>query len=129
MSEKQNPYLKCPSGGPMIQHSLVLMLELVRQGVFTYNQVVEKMCHAPAKLFKIIKRGYIEPGYYADIVLVDPKSTHKVTTQNILYKCGWSPLLGDTFSHQVVNTIINGNVVFDQGLFQKHPVSPLEYNL
>ncbi len=125
--EKQNPYLKCPSGSPMVQHSLVLMLEMVKLGIFTYNQVVDKMCHAPAKLFRIKKRGFIEPGFYADLVLVDPNQPHQISRENILYKCGWSPLIGDRFTHKVATTIVNGATVYNNGIFFKKPVMNLEF--
>ncbi len=125
--EKQNQYLQCPSGAPMVQHSLVTMLELVKKGVFSYNKVVQKMCHAPAKLFRIEKRGFIKPGYYADLVIVNPNANQQVTSESILYKCGWSPLLGETFSHRVLTTIINGKIVFDNDTFAKQPVSALKF--
>ena len=125
--EKQNQYLQCPSGAPMVQHSLVTMLELVKKGVFSYNKVVQKMCHAPAKLFRIEKRGFIKPGYYADLVIVTPNVNQQVTSESILYKCGWSPLLGETFSHRVLTTIINGKIAFDNDSFIKQPVSALTF--
>ena len=125
--EKQNQYLQCPSGAPMVQHSLITMLELVKKGVFSYNKVVQKMCHAPAKLFRIEKRGFIKPGYYADLVIVTPNVNQQVTSESILYKCGWSPLLGETFSHRVLTTIINGKIAFDNDSFIKQPVSALTF--
>lgn len=127
LEEKQNQYLQCPSGAPMVQHSLVTMLELVKKGVFSYNKVVQKMCHAPAKLFRIEKRGFIKPGYYADLVIVTPNANQQVTSESIFYKCGWSPLLGETFSHRVLTTIINGKIVFDNDIFIKQPVSALTF--
>ena len=99
----------------MVQHSLVAMLQLAKQGYFTVEKVVEKMCHAPAELFRIHKRGYIRPDYYADLVLVNPNSPQLVTTDNILYKCGWSPFEGTTFDAAVVTTFVNGKKVYDKG--------------
>ncbi|HTX87483.1 MAG TPA: dihydroorotase, partial [Bacteroidales bacterium] len=96
--EKQRPYEKCPSGGPMIQHSLVAMLELCRQGKLSPEKVVEKMCHAPAILYRIKERGFIRKGYHADLVRVSPDAPWEVNKGNILYKCGWSPLEGVQFS-------------------------------
>ena len=115
LEEKSNTYFKSPSGGPMVQHSLVAMLELSRKGIFPTEKVIEKMCHAPADLFRISRRGYIREGYYADIVLVDPGKTWTVAPENLLYKCGWSPFEGTVFTHQVTHTFINGNLVWHQG--------------
>jgi dihydroorotase len=84
------------------------------------EKVVEKMCHAPADLFRIEKRGYIRPGYYADMVLVDPNAPQKVSSENILYKCGWSPFEGETFDARVVRTFVNGNTVYDHGKFDEN---------
>ncbi|HHL52261.1 MAG TPA: dihydroorotase, partial [Flammeovirgaceae bacterium] len=113
--EKQNPYFKAPSGGPLVQHSLPAMLELCRQGVFTPEKVVEKMCHAPAEMFRIIDRGYLREGYYADMVLVDPEAPWTVAKENILAKCGWSPFEGQTFHHRITHTWVNGALVYDNG--------------
>jgi dihydroorotase len=113
--EKQGSCLKAASGGPMVQHALTVMLELCRQGVFTKELVVEKMSHAPAELFKLKDRGYIREGYYADLVLVNPNQSWTVNKDNLLYKCGWSPLEGTSFSHKVVKTFVNGNPVYDNG--------------
>ncbi len=115
LEEKEQPYTKCPSGGPLIQHSLVAMLELADQGVFTIEQVVEKMCHAPARLFRIEKRGFIREGFHADLVLVDPNDPWTVSDQNILYKCRWSPFEGQRFKARVLNTWVNGRMVFANG--------------
>lgn len=115
LSEKEGSCLKAASGGPLIQHSLVAMLELVSEGCFTYEKVVEKMAHMPADLFHIDRRGYIRPGYYADLVLIDPEKSWTVTPENLLYKCGWSPFEGTTFHHSVVQTFVNGQLVYDQG--------------
>lgn len=115
LTEKEGGCLKAASGGPLIQHSLVAMLELARQGVFTKEKVVEVMAHKPAELFHIHKRGYIRPGYYADLALIDPNSPWTVSKENILYKCGWSPLEGETFQHKVVATFVNGEKAFFEG--------------
>lgn len=119
LEEKGKPYLQCPSGGPMVQHSLVAMLEMAKKGTFSIELVVDKMCHAPAKLFGVEKRGFIREGYFADLVLVDPKTHWTVSKENILYHCGWAPLEGNTFSSKVVFTIVNGNVVFENGIFHE----------
>lgn len=118
LNEKGNPYTNCPSGGPLVQHSLVAMMEMVRRGLFTTETVVEKMCHAPAILFGVEKRGFIREGYYADLVLVDPNSTWKVSSENILYKCGWSPFEGETFTSKVTHTFVNGRLVYHNGTFE-----------
>ena len=99
----------------MVQHSLVAMLELSRKGILPTEKVIEKMCHAPADLFRISRRGYIREGYYADLVLVDPGKTWTVAPGNLLYKCGWSPFEGTVFTHQVTHTFVNGNLVWQQG--------------
>ncbi|MDR1121704.1 MAG: dihydroorotase [Dysgonamonadaceae bacterium] len=116
LAEKTGSLFKAASGGPMVQHSLVAMLELSRAGVFKIEKVVEKMCHAPADLFRIKDRGYIRAGYFADLVLVKPDTPWEVNTGNILYKCAWSPMEGQTFSHQVVQTYINGKLAYDRGV-------------
>ena len=103
----------------MVQHSLVAMLQLVKQGVFTLEKMVEKMCHAPADLFRIEKRGYIRPGYFADLVLIDPSKSWTVSKENILYKCGWSPFEGTTFDHSVSKTWVNGQLVYNDGIFDE----------
>ncbi len=111
--EKQLPYQKAPAGVPLVQHSLVLMLQYAKQGKLSIEKVVEKMCHAPAQCFQIAKRGYIREGYHADLVLVNMNETYTVSKENILYKCGWSPFEGHTFPAKIVNTIVNGNVVYE----------------
>jgi len=120
LSEKEGSCLKAASGGPLVQHSLVAMMQLVKQGVFTMEKIVDKMCHAPAELFRIDKRGFIRPGYYADLVLVDPNRPWTVNTDNILYKCGWSPFEGTTFDASVVQTRVNGHLVYDNGQFDEN---------
>ncbi|MGV8095597.1 MAG: dihydroorotase [Mangrovibacterium sp.] len=115
LDEKAHPYMKAPSGGPLVQHSLTAMLEFTRQGKITIEKIVEKMCHAPADLFRIDRRGYIREDYYADLVLVDPGKRWTVVPENILYKCGWSPFEGIEFMHQVEKTFINGQLAYNQG--------------
>jgi len=115
LEEKANPYFSCPSGGPLIQHSLVAMLEMHLQGHIPLEMVVQKMAHNPAELFRIEKRGYIREGYFADLVLVDMQAPWEVTPENILYKCGWSPFEGETFRSTVESTWVNGHLAWHQG--------------
>lgn len=115
LSEKEGSCLKAASGGPLVQHSLIAMLELAMEGRFTYEKVVEKMAHMPAELFRIEGRGYIRPGYYADLVLVDPSQSWTVAKENILYKCGWSPFEGYTFHHAIWKTFVNGQLAYSDG--------------
>jgi dihydroorotase len=115
LSEKRNSYFKSPSGGPLIQHSLVAMLELWHRRVFSLEKIVEMMCHNPAVLFNIRDRGFIREGYKADLCLVNTDSPWSVSRENILYKCGWSPFEGTTFRSKVVQTIVNGTLVYDNG--------------
>ena len=119
ISEKENTYFKAPSGGPMVQHSLVAMLELSFQNIISIEEVVTKMCHNPAKLFNISKRGYIKKDYYADMVLLNLNSPWTVNKNNILYKCGWSPLENTSFKSKVISTIINGHLVYNNGVFDE----------
>ena len=118
LSEKGGSCLKAASGGPLVQHSLIVMLELAMEGRFTYEKVVDKMAHKPAELFHIDRRGYILPGYYADLVLIDPNKTWTVSKENILTKCGWSPFEGYTFHHAVDTTWVNGEVVWKDSQIQ-----------
>ena len=115
LEEKERPYASAPSGGPLVQHSLPMMLELSAQGVLPVETVVEKMCHAPARLFGVRDRGFLRTGHFADIVLVRPADPWTVSKENILYKCGWSPLEGTAFSHRVVRTLVNGRTVYADG--------------
>ena len=115
LSEKEGNCLTANSGAPMVQHLLVVMFELASQGIFTKEKVVEKMAHHPAELFRIDRRGFIRPGYYADLVLIAPNHTWTVSKENILYQCGWSPLDGQTFHHSVWKTFVNGHLVFSEG--------------
>lgn len=119
IEEKQSKYFKSPSGGPMVQHALVAMLELVHRNKITIEKVVEKMCHAPARLFGVKKRGFLEPGYKADMVMVDTEREWQVANNNILYKCGWSPLTGETFHSAVTHTWVNGKLVYNEGMFNE----------
>jgi len=120
LSEKALNYMNAPAGLPLVQHSLLMMLELCRQGIFTPELIVERMCHSPAKLFNIEKRGFIREGYYADLVLVDPLRRWEVNKGNILYKCGWSPLEGYSFHNCVTHTFVNGNLVYEEGKFNEN---------
>ena len=115
LEEKSNTYFKAPSGGPLVQHSLVAMLEMSQHGLITVEKVIEKMCHAPADLFRIDRRGYMREGYYADLVLVDQSKPWVVSPENILYKCGWSTFEGMKFSHRVTHTFVNGELVYADG--------------
>lgn len=115
LEEKSNTYLKAPSGGPLVQHNLVALLEAKNQGRLTLEKLVEKACHNPAILFEIEKRGYLKEGYFADIVLVNPNDPWTVSKENVLSKCGWSPFEGTTFDHKIQTTFVNGKKVYDQG--------------
>lgn len=119
LEEKNNTYFKSASGGPMVQHSLLAMFELSRKGHFSLETVVDKMCHAPAILYKIEKRGFVREGYYADLVLVNPNSRQTITKESLLYKCGWSPLEGETLSASVQITMVNGKIVYENGKFDE----------
>jgi dihydroorotase len=118
-AEKDNSYSECPSGGPLIQHSLVAMLGFFQLGKISLEKIVEKMCHGPAILYRIPNRGFIRKGYCADLVLVDPDDPWMVEKENILYKCGWSPFEGVTFKSRITHTWVNGHLVFDQGRFDE----------
>lgn len=119
LEEKNNSYFKCPSGGPLLQHSLPAMLELSNKGIFTIEKVIEKMCHLPAVLFDIPDRGFIREGFKADLVLVNPNSSWKVEQNNVLYKCGWSPFEGVVFNNSIHSTFVNGHLVYNNGLFNE----------
>lgn len=119
LREKEGHCYVAASGGPLVQHSLVAMLQLAKKGYFSIETVVEKMCHAPADLFRINKRGYIRPGYYADLVLVNPYAPQQVNKDNILYRCGWSPFEGESFDARVEKTFVNGKKVYDKGVFDE----------
>jgi dihydroorotase len=126
--EKDQSYFKAPSGGPLVQHSLVAMLEMYHSGKISLETVVKKMCHAPADLFRVKQRGYIREGYKADLVLVDLNSPWTVTQDNILYKCKWSPFEGTQFNSEVITTIVNGQVVYDKGNIYSNAGERLEFD-
>ena len=119
IEEKNNTYFNAPSGGPLVQHSIVAMLEFQRQGKITLEKIVEKMGHNPAILFQIDRRGYIREGYYADLVLVDQNNPWTVQKDNILAKCGWSPFEGETFHSKVTDTWISGHHAYSNGQFNE----------
>ena len=129
IDEKNNKYFEAPSGGPLVQHALVAMLEFYHQGKVSLEWIVEKMCHAPATCFQVKERGFIREGYYADLVVVDLDKPWVVAKDNILYHCGWSPFEGETFKSSVVKTFINGNLVYDGGAFdESHRGMRLEFD-
>lgn len=112
LEEKKQSYLKAPSGGPLVQHAVVAMFEANHQGKISVEKIVEKMCHNPAKIFKIEKRGFIRTGYYADLVLLNPASPWNVKKENIIAKCGWSPFEGYNFKSRITHTFVNGELVY-----------------
>ena len=115
LAEKNNTYFNAPSGGPLVQHSLVAMCELAKRNGLPLTFVADKLSHAVTELFRIEQRGYIREGYFADLVLVGNNDSWTVSLDNILYKCGWSPFEGTTFSHKVTHTFVNGNLVYENG--------------
>ncbi|MDB2317723.1 dihydroorotase [Flavobacteriales bacterium] len=117
--EKDNTYFNAPSGGPLVQHALVALLEFYHQGKVSLEWIVNKMCHAPATCFQLKERGFIRPGYFADLVVVDLEKSWRVEKDNILYDCGWSPFEGETFKSSVEKTFVNGNLVYDKGTFDE----------
>ncbi|MCP4457624.1 MAG: dihydroorotase [Cytophagales bacterium] len=117
LEEKQNIYTKAPSGGPLVQHALMALLESHKQGKITLERLVEKMSHAPAVCFQVKERGFIREGYWADLVLVDLNGSHQVDSTNILSKCGWSPFEGQQFGASVHSTFISGHLAFHKGSF------------
>ena len=117
LDEKQKPYFQSMSGAPIIQHSLNIMLEFFKQGLLSLEKIAEKMCHNPATLYSIKKRGFIREGYFADLTIVDLNASWTVEKDNILSKCGWSPLEGQTFQTKVTHTFVNGNLVYNNGEF------------
>ena len=122
LEEKDNPYTSAPSGGPLVQHALLAMLQKEKEGVISLEKMVEKMCHNPAKLFDIDRRGYIREGYFVDLVQVGRNVKNEVTKANLFYKCGWSPFEGVTFESEVKRTFVNGHLAYDNGTFsdKKH---------
>ena len=119
LSEKSNSYFNAPSGGPLVQHALPAMLDFVNNGKFDLIKLVEKMCHNPAICFQIEGRGFIRENFFADLVLVDINKPWKVTKENILYKCGWSPFEGNVFQSKVTHTFVNGHLVYHNGEFDE----------
>ena len=119
--EKENSYFNCPSGGPMVQHTILSLLEESPKHGVSIEKIVEKIAHNPSKIFKIKKRGFIKEGYYADLVLVNPNSPTLVSKESLLYKCGWSPFEGVTFSSSIHSTILNGRVVYSNGVVNETP--------
>ena len=113
LEEKSKKYLDAPSGGPLVQHAVVAMFEAHLQGKISVEKIVEKMCHNPATIFKIEKRGFIKEGFYADLVLVNPAKPWNVMKENILYKCGWSPFEGTNFKSRISHTFVNGQLVYE----------------
>lgn len=120
LEEKQDTYFKAPSGGPLIQHSLVALLEFHHQGKISLENIAEKAAHNPAILFQVEKRGYIREGYFADLVLVDLDNPWTVSKENVLAKCGWSPFEGQVFKSKVTQTFVSGHLAFDQGSFNEN---------
>jgi dihydroorotase len=115
LEEKSNPYTTCPSGGPLVQHALVAMMESYFNGKISIEKIVEKMCHNPAKIFKIENRGFIKEGYFADLVIVNPHMPWNVKKENIIAKCGWSPFEGINFKSRVTHTFVNGKLAYANG--------------
>ncbi|MBL7832330.1 MAG: dihydroorotase [Cyclobacteriaceae bacterium] len=118
--EKRNTYFKAPSGGPLIQHSVVAMLEFFHRGEISIENIVKKMCHNPAILFRVRERGFIREGYYADLTLVDPNDPWQVSQNNILSKCGWSPFEGQTFKSKITHTIVSGHLAYENGILNEN---------
>ncbi|MEQ9306366.1 MAG: dihydroorotase [Marinoscillum sp.] len=119
VEEKNNPYSRAPSGGPLVQHSLVALLDFYHNGKISLEKIVEKACHAPAECFQVEKRGYIREGYFADLVMVDLDSPWKVTRENVLSKCGWSPFEGHEFKSSVERVWVSGHLAYDSGIFNE----------
>ncbi len=128
INEKKLPYTESPSGGPLVQHGLLAMLDSVNKGKITLEKFVEKASHNPAKIFKIKKRGFLKENFYADMVLVDLEGKTKVTKNNIIYKCGWSPFEGHLFNSSILKTWVNGKLLYDKGkIIESGPGKKLEY--
>lgn len=119
LEEKNNSYKKAPSGLPLVQHSLIIMLDFYHQKRISLEKIVEKMCHAPAICFNVENRGFLREGYFADIAIVDINKEQQILKENIYYKCGWSPLEGNTFRGKIVHTFVNGNHVYNNGIFDE----------
>ena len=119
--KQQTSYFKTPAGLPLVQHAVPMVLELVNQGIMPLELAVEKMCHAPARMFQVKERGFLREGYWADLLLVDLDSPHTVKREDVLYKCGWSPLEGNSLSSRVLKTLVNGELKYDEGRFVGGP--------
>jgi len=119
LEEKQNVYTKAPSGGPLVQHALPALLQKYKEGVISLEKIVQKMCHNPAILFEIEKRGFVKEGFFADLVVVNTNDAWKVTKENIAYKCGWSPFNGETFNSKITHTFVNGHLAYENGSFSE----------
>lgn len=119
LEEKNNNYTNTPSGGPLVQHALPAMLEKYHEGVLSLEKIVDKMCHNPAILFEIEKRGYLREGYFADLVIADLNDSWMVTKENIAYKCGWSPFEGTAFRSKITHTFVNGHMAYEHGHFSE----------
>ena len=115
LEEKKQPYLLAPSGLPLVQHSLLMLLQYYHQGLFSLEKIVSKACHNPARLFSIKERGFLREGFYADIVVADLSKKHDISKENLRYKCGWSPLEGLSMSSSVIMTVLNGKIVSQNG--------------
>ena len=127
LEEKKKPYLKCASGGPMVQHAFLVMLEFYHKGIFSLPLLVEKMCYNPTKRFQISKRGYVQEGFFADIVLVNLNKSQKIISDSLLYKCGWSPVEGETFHSTIEHTFINGHLAYSEGNFDESKMGEALY--
>ena len=129
INEKKLPYTESPSGGPLVQHGLLAMLDSVNKGKITLEKFVEKASHNPAKIFKIKKRGFLKENFYADMVLIDLEGKTKVTKNNIMYKCGWSPFEGYLFNSSILKTWVNGKLLYEKGkIIESGPAKKLEYS-
>jgi dihydroorotase len=115
IEEKERTYFAAPAGLPLVQHALLVLFDLAREGRLALETVVDRASHAPADLFGIVDRGYLREGYYADFVLVDPEQPQTVSSSNILYKCGWSPFEGQAFSSSILATVVNGHIAWRDG--------------
>lgn len=120
LAEKNNPYLTAPSGLPLVQHSIQVMLDFYHQGKIALEKIIQKMCHAPADCFRIQQRGYLKEGFFADIAILDLNAPYTVSKENILYQCGWSPMENYTFKGKVTQTFVNGHWVYNDGIFNEN---------
>lgn len=129
IAEKNQNYFKAPSGGPLVQHAVLAILEKVKEGLISLERAVEKMSHSPAICFQINERGFVREGYFADLVVVDPNASLIVKKEDLLYKCGWSPFEGTTFSHQIDTTFVNGSIVYENGkVIENHVAQRMTFN-